>query len=224
MVVAGVIVLLIATLGDHESSYRGKSVYVWAQRITSPDAGVSNEAYLVFTQQIMPALCTTMFNDTNDSKLRVTLVDALNSLPSVVIRLTPAEGRRAQSALDLGNFGPAARPAIPQLLRAAKGPDPAVRPAALLALGQIHCEAETIIPVLIKFLDNDELNASAAEALGNFGELAKPAIPKLVPMLKARDKDAVKAATEAIKKIDPQAVPGLGTRGGSIVPSRALER
>ncbi|MGH7967786.1 MAG: hypothetical protein ACREIC_03560, partial [Limisphaerales bacterium] len=67
---------------------------------------------------------------------------------------------------------------------------------------QIHGEPDLVIPLLIAYLDDENLNNQAASALGNYGSLAKAAVPKIIPMLHAPDKDARVAAAAALKRID----------------------
>jgi HEAT repeat protein len=146
-----------------------------------------------------------MFHDTNDSKLRLSVIETLNGLPGVQVYFTEADGRRFDAAGCLGKIGPAAKAAVPDLIKALKGKDAAIRVAAISALGKIRSEPETVVPLLIQYLDDENLDVSAAKALGEFGSLAKPAIPKLLPLLRAKDDDDQAAATEALKKIDPVA-------------------
>jgi HEAT repeat protein len=153
-----------------------------------------------------------MFHDTHDWALRVRLVDALNTLPGVNIYYNPADGRRSLAARLIGDFGPPAKAAVPVLIQALKGSDKAVHEAAIAALGKIHSEPETVIPLLIPYLDDENVNDEAADALANYGRLAKPAVPKLIPLLKARDKDAREAAQKALVKIDPEAAAQAGVK------------
>ena len=102
-------------------------------------------------------------------------------------------------------MGPAAKSAVPALVQALKGKDTIVRGAAISALGKIHSDPEFVIPLLIGYLDDEGLNDEAALALANYGSLAKVAVPKIIPLLHAPDKDAQAAAAEALKKIDPEA-------------------
>lgn len=155
--------------------------------------------------RLIPELTDAMFHDTNDSRLRIFLIDSLNQLPGVQVYFAHADGRRIEAAETIGELGPAAKSAIPALLQALKGNDAAVRSAAISALGEIHSEPETIIPLLTTYLDNENLNDEAAKALGDYGALAKAAVPKIVPMLHAPDKDARAAAAEALLKIDSEA-------------------
>jgi HEAT repeat protein len=212
VLVAGTIWVLIKTLGDREPRFSGKLLDYWAEQSNSTNAAAREQARSVLEKEILPQLTQIMFCDTNDSKLRLNLIGALNGLPGVVIYFTDADGRRARAATSLGEFGPAGSPAIPVLIQAANSKDIAVRGPALGALGQIHQQPDVIVPLLMKYLDDDNLNTPAAEALGGFGSAAKLAVPKLVALLKIHDKDLRHAVTESLKKIDPEAAAQAGIR------------
>lgn len=211
-IVFGGIWLLTRTLGEREPLYQGQDAYYWSVQLNSPDAAASNHANAVVTGEIMPNLVNVMFNDTNDSRLRLALIDKLNTLPGVNIYFEPADGRRALAAQTLGEFGLAAKSAIPVLLQALKSADSIVHGPAIFALGKIHGEPDTIIPLLMGYLDDKELNAEAATALGDFGSQAKVALPKLIPMLKIPDKDLHHAVALALKQIDPAAAVTAGVK------------
>lgn len=78
-------------------------------------------------------------------------------------------------------IGPAAKPAIPMLLRVTTNANPKLRANALWALGEIHAEPELCVPALIHALADadDWARLSAAHALGMFGADAKSAVPSL---------------------------------------------
>jgi HEAT repeat protein len=193
---AGVVWLLTRT---------GKPIEGWQEQLNGHDSRASNEAFTVANERIIPQLTDVMLHDTNDSRLRLSLIDTLNGLPGVQIYFRAAGIRRSEAAQSLGELGPAARSAVPALVQAVKGTDEMVHGAAIKALGKIHSDPDTLIPLLIGYLDDKDLNDEAALALANYGSLAKAAVPKIVPLLQAPDKDARKAATEALKKIDPAA-------------------
>ncbi|HEX4646729.1 MAG TPA: HEAT repeat domain-containing protein, partial [Verrucomicrobiae bacterium] len=179
-IAVGGVWLLSKTLDDHAPIYRGKPLYYWVEQVNSRDASASNQANAIVTKEIIPQLTEAMFHDTNDSRLKLALVEKLNGLPGIFILSATADVRRAKAAAAIGEFGPAAKPAIPVLLQALKSGDTAVHPSAVTALGKIGSEPETIIPLLISYLDDNNLNDDAAEALGNFGSRAKAMVPKLV--------------------------------------------
>jgi len=211
---AGGIWILIHTLGERDRLYQGKPLVYWQARMDSPIAAVSNETRVVIETQIVPELTDAMFHDTTDSNLRLALIEQLNNLPGVMIYFTPAAGRRAQAAGALGMLGPHAQAAVPDLIKVLQGHDEAVRVSATTALGQIRSQPDTVIPLLISYLDDpqDGVPEAAVESLGDFGALSRPAWPKLIPLLKMRDKDMQHALAIALKQIDPEEAAKAGVR------------
>jgi hypothetical protein len=210
-VFAGGIWVLTKTLEDRERLYRGKPLNYWIDQSNSKEAAVSNQATAVIAGEILPQLTQLMFHDTNDSKLKLSLVEKLNALPGVVIFCQPAEVRRGQAVVNIGLIGPAAHPAVPDLRGVLKGHDESLHGQAINSLGKIHADPDTIVPLLIGYLDSP-LNAEAAEALGAYGDLARTAVPKLVPLLKIPDKDLHRAVSDALKEIDPKAAFEAGVK------------
>jgi HEAT repeat protein len=203
---AASILLLTQTLGNMRPTVvHGQTLGGWAAQVNAADASASNQANAILNAEIIPQLTQVMFHDTNDSSARMALIDILNGLPGISIPYADAPQRRAAAAYDLGSFGSAARAAVPSLIQALQGNDPEVHANAIKSLGAIHSEPEVVIPLLTKYLDDNQLNDEAAMALGDFGSLARPAIPKIIPLLRAADKDARVAAAKALKQIDPAA-------------------
>lgn len=211
-VLAGCILVLIHTLGEHDTLFEGKPIYAWLAQAKSKDPALRDAANLVLNRTIIPRLTRAMFQDTNDSHLRLALVDYLNTLPNVNILYRPADSRRADGPSFLGEFGPAAKAATPALLRALQGPDIAVRAPSAIALGKIQADPSTVIPLLIKYLDDSNIAEAAALGLADYGPSAKAAIPKLMELSKIHDKDLHRAVTLALAKIDPTAAPQAGGR------------
>ena len=211
---AGGVWLLIHLLDEPPETFEGKPLFYWLSQATNQQAAASNLAVLTLRSKVVPQLTRTMLHDTYDSPIKHALVARLNELPGVNIHSSVAEGRRYTAAVILGQVGPWAAGAVPDLIQAVKGNDSAVRPGAARALGQIGSQPDTIIPLLIGLLDDkqDGVPEAAVEALGDFGRLAKPALPKLLPLLKVRDKDMQHALRPALKKIDPQAAAEAGLR------------
>jgi HEAT repeat protein len=200
---AGLVWLLSRTLGSHTVLYAGKPIDYWRQQLSGKDITASNQAYAIVSSQVIPQLLHTIFQDTNDSQLRLGILKFLNTLPGVQIDFVQADARRAWAVGELGQLGPPARAAVPDLIRVAKGKDLDLRDPALFALGDIHSEPDLVIPVLIGFLDDDAVKDGAAQALGDYGLLAKAALPKLLPLCHSKDKEVRNAARNAVKKIDP---------------------
>jgi len=218
--------LLIRALGERDVLYQGKSAYYWTEQIKSQNITASNRARLVLNQEIIPHLTKTMLEDTNDSKLRLALVEKLNDLPGVNIFFRPADSRRADAAVALGEFGPPAEPAVPALLQAFQGHDLPVRAPAAISLGKIHSKPEVIVPLLMSYLEVENLKEAAVQALGDYGSLSKAAIPKLLLLYKVPDKDLHHAVEEALKQIDPAAAVEAGVRipGRPAVAPRTIDR
>jgi hypothetical protein len=194
--------ILSRELAMRVTLYRGQPGAYWAGRVSAPDAAASNEANNILNVEIIPNLTGVMLFDTNDSALRVGLVDALNGLPGVAIPFMRAEQRRKSAAFELGEYGPAARTAVPALLRALNGDDEAVREGAASSLGYIRSEPETVIPALTRCLYDDSVSERAAYALAEFGPAAEAAVPQLIIMLHTGDGETQLAALQALKKID----------------------
>lgn len=208
-----------ATLGNLETVYAGKSMDDWRQQLASHDAGASNQAYEALNTQIIPRLGEQMLHDTNDSKLKLSLIETLNSIPGVQVNFIEAVDRRIGAAYDLGTFGPPAKAAVPFLIQALQGPNAGLREGshkglhdvAIEALGKIHSNPDVVIPLLIQYLANGEMNDEAAAALGNYGSLAREAFPKIVPLLNAND-DVRASARVVLKQIDPEAAAKAGVK------------
>jgi HEAT repeat protein len=198
--------LLIASLGTGENLYEGRPSNYWIAQVNSRDPATSNAACAVLNREIIPQLTETMLRDTNDSTLRLALVDKLNDLPGVSIRFIPARNRRKGATSTLGYFGPAAQAAVPALIQALTGADDAVRPKAAAALGKIHGQPEVVVPLLVKYLDDEDMNEAAAVGLADYGARAKAAVPKLMQLSEKRDNPGLQTlAGRALKQIDPQA-------------------
>jgi len=88
------------------------------------------------------------------------------------------------------------------------------RASAATALGHIHSEPDVVVPALIEMLgDSDaQLHAVAARALGEFGNHGKAEVAPLIALLGEGNQDARKAATNALKSIDPEAAANAGVK------------
>jgi len=227
-VLAGLGVLAAGTwilgraIGTHKTVYEGKSIYYWSDQLTNRDAAASNKAAAIVYSQILPHLTNQMFSDTNDSKLRLALIDQLNALPGIQVYFVTADGRRAQAANDVGTFGPAARCAAPALLEALKRKDELLCSPAASALARIQADPETAVPALIGSLLDRKGHGQpdVVDALGEYGPRAKAAVPLLVKLLRDRSsKDLIRAVPQALKRIDPEAAARAGGPAPSPKPS-----
>ncbi|HYT90960.1 MAG TPA: HEAT repeat domain-containing protein [Gemmataceae bacterium] len=66
-------------------------------------------------------------------------------------------------------------------------------------------ERETVLPVLLSALKDDNLyvRRDAAKALAHFGPEARDAVPALLEQLRDREPSVRKAAAQSLKRIDP---------------------
>ena len=198
---------LSVALQDREALYRGKPSFYWSAQIKSQEAAARNEATQVLNQEIIPRLTKVMIEDTNDSRLRLALAEQLNNLPGIQIYTEVAVSRRIAAVGRLGDFGPAAEAAVPMLFQTLQGQDKALRGPAAISLGRLHARPDEVIPILIHYLEVEDLREDATKGLGEYGSLAKAAAPKLVALLKVPDKDLRHAIREALPQIDPTALP-----------------
>jgi len=127
---------------------------------------------------------------------------------------SPYWADRKQAAEALGQIGPKAQDALPDLTKALLDPESRVCIAAVEALGQIG-PAERVIPILIAVLGDDDpgIGLAASEALARIGP---EAIPALIEALKhdtlAQSAAIREGAAEALGLIGPEAreaVPAL---------------
>jgi HEAT repeat protein len=104
------------------------------------------------------------------------------------VRLVPHS-----AAIALGNYGPAAREAYPDLFKIMKThEDRSLRGLAMGALAKIGANPDQLIPEYLAMLDDprdEDLRYAAIGCLGTLGEKGKPAAPALLARFKAlRDK------------------------------------
>jgi HEAT repeat protein len=116
----------------------------------------------------------------------------------------------------LGQLGPKAAEAVAPLhkILETRSENEYVRGNAAWALGRICRSPETEIPLLTETLQSQghiSVRRNSAEALGNYGEAAKAAVPRLVKALDDADLVTQVNAAVALWKIErhPKAVPAL---------------
>lgn len=209
----GVVWLLSITLGSSEPLYRGKPTGYWAAELTNHDAAIRSRAGGIVSDLILPSLTNQMFSDTNDSRLRLALIDQLNALPGLHIMYVYADGRRIQAVNALGELGPHAKAATPALLEALKRRDEVLCGPAAEALVKVQADPGTVIPLLIDCMTRADGRgrADVVEVLGEYGPPAKAAVPGLVKLLEDRSsKDIMQAVPKALKLIDPDAAAQAG--------------
>lgn len=81
----------------------------------------------------------------------------------------------------------------------------------MLALGEIHQQPETVLPILVQLLDNPQdsqhaniIRENALISLRQFGPRAKPAIPTLLKVFETADANFRYEITNALLVIDTE--------------------
>jgi len=119
----------------------------------------------------------------------------------------------------LGAIGPAAKPAVDDIIKSLDDADPAVRGDAAVAIASIGPDAAAAIPSLMKMLADEGAPTArypAAFALGRIGRAANPAVEQLRALATSSDEVLSTVALWAALKITPedsslfdQAIPAL---------------
>jgi len=108
----------------------------------------------------------------------------------------------------LGALGPAAKPALAELMQGLSDADPQCRGDAAVALGAIGPDAAEAVPGLQKLLGDEStpvgVRYAAAYALGQIGTAAVAADPQLRALARSPDELMATIATWAALKINPQ--------------------
>ncbi|MBI1914787.1 MAG: HEAT repeat domain-containing protein [Planctomycetes bacterium] len=99
---------------------------------------------------------------------------------------SPEASTCRQALWAIGQFGTAAKAAVPRLLDLLRGRDRSSQSSAASALGEIGPDAASAVPFLIRMLaDSDKYyRQNAIKSLGQIGSSANDAVPALIPLLK----------------------------------------
>lgn len=154
-----------------------------------------------------------LLQETSDPQAALLLCNALTAIgPTIVVQIRNLidllAGKHAASHLwavqSLIQMGPAARSAIPAIIKAMQSGHHELRLATIDALGAIARDPERSLPVLQQVLkhQNPQYRARAAGSLGKFGDAAAVAISSLKAATKDSDPAVVLAATAALKELE----------------------
>src|SRR5262249_11525225 len=108
---------------------------------------------------------------------------------------------RKRAAECLGDVGPSAKAAVPELIKAVKDADPTVSWAAIDALGLIGPDAAEAVPTLVEALKETNQRGAAVDALGQISRKAQAAIPALETLVKGEDESVRWAVAAALVRI-----------------------
>ncbi len=173
--------------GEPEQKVKGKPVSHWIEQLKHENRGFQIRAARALSEA--------------PEKMRAAIVPRL-----IPILESPRENDRFVAAQTLGNYGPAARAAVPKLVSLLKGTQfERNRACAAKALGQILKDAEpseevekVTAALVAKFNDDKDeyvdVRRESVTALGMIGPAAKSCIPHLTPALKGPGSVAIQGA------------------------------
>jgi HEAT repeat protein len=121
----------------------------------------------------------------------------------------PDAGVRLKAAVELGQIGEDAKPALTALGTALQDADVEVRTRSAEALVRIDPKNTTAVPVLVAALSDEKLRAQTIDILGGLGEPAKPAVPALVGALQDKKVTVQLRAGEALLRIEPNSAAAI---------------
>jgi HEAT repeat protein len=231
---------LVAVAGDPKSAHRFKAI----QALTRIDRG--HEAILpalIELASVEPAPTATKATNSRmaeDKRAAIVTISRMGvrALPAVqcLVRVLTAKsdenhdswesGEKLAAVRALGRIGPAAKDAVPFLIkamRAERHPDPheqrrrasaagrlgstgadwsQAEPALVNALGAMGAAASPAIPDLVEMLGSD-LASLATPVLGSIGPRAQAAVPVLIERLNDKKPYVAAPAGAALLRIDP---------------------
>jgi HEAT repeat protein len=129
------------------------------------------------------------------------------ALPGLMNALTNHSYNMATlAALSIPEMGTNALPAVPCFLRDLASRNHFVRERAADALGNLHLEPEIVVPALTNLLTDPSLTARclALNSLAQFGDMGRPAIPVIMPLLEDTDATVRASATNALYDLMPE--------------------
>ena len=184
-----------------EPTYDGKTLRVWLQAFQhglngSPEQAKATTAIAHIGTNAIPTLLK-LLKDRNSADENTSAMWGFRVLGSNGSAATPdliriyqeriSKASQYYTARSLGMIGPAAEAAVPYLLDSVTNPTATDSKypqdfAAVMALGQIHADSETVVPALIPLVHSKNKGVAivTVEALGKFGPSARDAIPVLL--------------------------------------------
>jgi HEAT repeat protein len=107
--------------------------------------------------------------------------------------------------------------AVPLLLMLIKDQSPLVVLRAADALGRLHQQPDIVVPELVRLLRyppgmRDEYKRNLLYDLERFGENARAAVPEILKVIHHPDAQMGRAATNALKAIDPETAAKMGIK------------
>lgn len=206
LLAGAVLLLLLGQCQAAEPRYSGRTFSEWQGDLKDFSPAVRKtaiEALGYFGPRAVLVLAPFMGDP--DFEVRSAAIDVLvklgvETVPAMVRALADNNSLvRWNAASVLGRIGPAAKDAVPALVRVLKDPHTVVtvgakkghkvRELAAWALGKIGPEAKDAVPSLVQALgdDNSEVRKAVVGTLGAIGPAAKDTIPDLLRLFARED-------------------------------------
>jgi hypothetical protein len=183
---------------------------VWAFIVLGPKASAA-----------IPDL-TRMINTSNVKTFGISLRSftalqgiGMTTLPSLMAMMTNRQEKARDAAICIvGSMDANAFPAVPSLIQCLADKDEKVVKGAIRALGTLHLQPDLVVPALTNYLVHPQPNfrSDTEFALQQFGPAARPAVPLLKRLLTDSDAAVRYSATNALRKIAPEALTNVPTR------------
>ncbi len=193
---------LLTMLRERDSTLASRLKDLWDRRILRLRYLSGNEAEIAHNQAV--------------TGFQILGADAQQTVSALIDlcgqNISPTSQRATMRALFA--VGPGARKAIPSFLLGAASSDPQMRQFAVVSLSRFHTDQRLVVPALTRCLGDTNIfvRADAALGLGGFGMDAQQAVPALVQALNDQNGQVRRAATEALKQIDPEAAARAGVK------------
>jgi HEAT repeat protein len=184
---------------SNEPSYGGKTLGVWLEQlragneINDPFTEVeidtpATRAVRAMGREALPVLVR--MARTTDTAMRRTIVEFAHHNEWLSLHPQSFDEIQTRTAYGFAVLGPAAKPALPELVGMLENRNAEVRLLAVFALGRIGPGARDAVPALQGLLDRAAREAPASRwnadekilacyALGQMGPAARPALPQL---------------------------------------------
>ncbi len=199
-----------------DPEYQGRRLSEWMRDLTSPDpaqAQAARLAVIALGTNALPALQRHLV--ARDSTLGRWVSASQNRLPRrlwvpamQVTRARDALERRWQAAVALAVLGPAAAPALPELVRALEDPEPRVGTAAAEALSRLGPPAWPGLAAALNST-NEHAFLVASQALHRAGTGASNVAPAVVAALLASPPNRHPQFHSVLARLGPAVVPPL---------------
>jgi len=129
------------------------------------------------------------------------------------LRTGKSSAVRANAAVALGYMFIVAKPTLPTLFAAMDDPEPAVRSAAAVALCRIGEQAGTVVPRLVRELEDRDVHAAVVEGLVILGKKGVPELVKALHITRPATRDGLATVlARAHKEAMPGVLEALGSK------------